>query len=125
MAVDPGAIEAMAVANRAWVAWRSGDEETAAKDARAALQIWEGLPVSYFYAQMALWPLVAMALASGRAGQATEHARAMLPPPQQLRREPVRTLLEDAVHALDSGQPDEAEDLLRRATRAAGDLGYL
>ena len=39
--------------------------------------------------------------------------------------EPVRTLLEDAVHAWDCGRPDEAEDLLSRATRAAGDLGYL
>jgi hypothetical protein len=70
--------EAMAIANRAWVEWRSGDEQTAAKDAQAALKVWEGLPVSYFYAWMALWSLVAMALASGRAEQATEHARAML-----------------------------------------------
>jgi class 3 adenylate cyclase/tetratricopeptide (TPR) repeat protein len=117
--------EAMAIANRAWVAWRSGDEETAAKDAQAALEMWEGLPVRYFYDWMALWPLVAMALASGRAGQAAEQARGMLPPPQQLLQEPVRTLVENAVHAWDSGQPEETEDLLRQATRAAGDLGYL
>jgi class 3 adenylate cyclase/tetratricopeptide (TPR) repeat protein len=117
--------DAMAIANRAWVAWRSGDEETAAKDAQAALEMWEGLPVRYFYAWMALWPLVAMALASGRARQAAEYARGMLRPPQQLLREPVWTLLEDAVQAWDSGQPDETGDLLRRATRAAGDLGYL
>jgi hypothetical protein len=29
--------EAMAIANRAWVAWRRGEEETAAADAQAAL----------------------------------------------------------------------------------------
>jgi eukaryotic-like serine/threonine-protein kinase len=87
--------------------------------------MWEGLPVRYFFDWMALWPLVAMALAAGRAGQAAEHARGMLPPPQQLLQEPVRTLVEDAVHAWDSGQPEETEDLLRQATRAAGDLGYL
>jgi hypothetical protein len=34
-------------------------------------------------------------------------------------------MIEDAVRASDSGQPDEAEDLLCRATRAARDLGYL
>ena len=124
-AACPARPEARAIANRAWVAWRSGDEETAAKDAQAALEMWEGLPVRYFYDWMALWPLVAMALASGRAGQAAEQARGMLPPPQQLLQEPVRTLVENAVHAWDSGQPEETEDLLRQATRAAGDLGYL
>ena len=36
--------EAMAMANRAWVAWRCGDEEAATADARAALSMWEGLP---------------------------------------------------------------------------------
>ena len=49
--------EAMAIANRAWVAWRSGDQETAAADAQAALRMWEGLPVRYFFDWMALWPL--------------------------------------------------------------------
>jgi hypothetical protein len=117
--------EALAMANRAWVAWRSGDEGTAARDAEAALEIWEGLPVRYFYDWMALWPLVAMAVASGRFEQAAQYARGMLPPPQQLLQEPVRTLVEDAVRAWDSGQPEETKDLLRQATRAAGDLGYL
>ena len=117
--------EALAMANRAWVAWRSGDEGTAARDAEAALEIWEGLPVRYFYDWMALWPLVAMAVASGRFEQAAQYARGMLPPPQQLLQEPVRTLVEDAVRAWDSGQPEETKDLLSQATRAAGDLGYL
>jgi class 3 adenylate cyclase/tetratricopeptide (TPR) repeat protein len=117
--------EALAMANRAWVAWRSGDEGTAARDAEAALEMWEGLPVRYFYDWMALWPLVAMAVASGRFEQAAQYARGMLPPPQQLLQEPVRTLVEDAVRAWDSGQPEETKDLLSQATRAAGDLGYL
>jgi class 3 adenylate cyclase/tetratricopeptide (TPR) repeat protein len=117
--------EAMAIANRAWVAWRSGEEQKAAADAQAALGMWEGLPVRYFYDWMALWPLVAMALASGKVEEAVEHARGMLPPPQQLLQEPARTLVEDAVRAWDAGQPAETEELLRRAVSAAGDLGYL
>jgi hypothetical protein len=117
--------EAMAIANRAWVAWRSGDEETAARDAQAALQMWQGLPVRYFYDWMALWPLVSMALTSGHVDKAVRYARGMLPSPQQLLREPLPTMIEDAVRASDSGQPDEAEDMLCRATRAARDLGYL
>jgi tetratricopeptide (TPR) repeat protein len=120
--------EAMAIANRAWVAWRSGEEQMAATDAQAALDMWEGLPVRYFYDWMALWPLVAMALASGKVEEAVERARGMLPPPQQRLQEPVATLVSRAIHAWDAEQVTEAEELLRRAVRAAGaadDLGYL
>ena len=117
--------EAMAIANRAWVAWRSGDEEAAAGDAQAALQMWEGLPVRYMFDWMALWPLVAIALASRHIEQAAEYTRRMLSPPQQLLQQPARTLAEDAVRAWDVGQPAETRELLHRAVRAAGDLGYL
>jgi class 3 adenylate cyclase/tetratricopeptide (TPR) repeat protein len=117
--------EAMAIANRAWIAWRRGDEEQAAADAHAALQTWERLPVRYMFDWMALWPLVAIALASRHVEQAAEYARGMLAAPQQLLQQPARTLAEDAVHAWDAGQPAETEELLHHAVRAAGDLGYL
>ena len=117
--------EAIAIANRAWVAWRSGEEEKAAADAQAALRLWEGLPVRYIFDWMALWPLVAIALASQHIEQAAEYTRKMLLPPQQLLRQPARTLAEDAVHAWEAGQSTETGELLRRAVRAAGDLGYL
>ena len=38
----------MAIANRAWVAWRTGEIETATADALTALDKWKGLPVRYF-----------------------------------------------------------------------------
>jgi len=117
--------EAMAIANRAWVAWRMGEEEAAATDAAAALEMWKRLPVRYFFDWMALWPLVAMALASGRVEAAAEYARRMLPPPQQLLQEPARTLVDRAVHAWDAGMQAETEQLLGRAVRSAGGLGYL
>jgi class 3 adenylate cyclase/tetratricopeptide (TPR) repeat protein/DNA-binding XRE family transcriptional regulator len=117
--------EAMAIANRAWVAWRSGEQETSAADAQAALEKWEKLPVRYPFDWMALWPLLAIALTSQRIGQAEEYARRMLPPPQQPLCEPARTLVDSAVHAWEDGQAAETEELLRRAVRAAPDLGYL
>ncbi len=117
--------EAMAIANRAWVAWRTGDQAKAAADARAALERWEKLPVRYFFDWMALWPLLAIALSSGRAEQAARYAREMLRPPQQLLREPARSMIDDAVHRWDAGKTAEAEQLLGQAVRAAGDLGYL
>jgi class 3 adenylate cyclase/DNA-binding XRE family transcriptional regulator/tetratricopeptide (TPR) repeat protein len=117
--------EAMAIANRAWVAWRSGELETSAADARAALEEWERLPVRYPFDWMASWPLLAMALASQRVSEAEAYARRMLPPPQQPLQEPARTLVERAVHAWENGKPAETEELLRRAVQAAPDLGYL
>jgi hypothetical protein len=117
--------EAMAIANRAWVAWRNGEEQKAATDAQTALGMWDGLPVRYFYDWMALWPLIAMALASGKVEEAVEHSRGMLPPPQQLLQEPVRTLVNKAISAWDASQAAETEELLRHAVSAAGDLGYL
>jgi class 3 adenylate cyclase/tetratricopeptide (TPR) repeat protein len=117
--------EAMAIANRAWVAWRSGDEDMAAADAQGALDMWEGLPTRYMFDWMALWPLIAVALDSQHIEQAAEYARGMLAPPQQLLQEPARSLAGDAVRARDAGQLAHAEELLRRAVHAAGDLGYL
>jgi len=52
-------------------------------------------------------------------------AFALAGPHRQLLQQPARTLAEKAVHARDAGQLDQAEEFLRRAVRAAGDLGYL
>ena len=117
--------EAIAIANRAWVGWRTGEEDKAAGDARAALDIWEKLPVRYFYDWMALWPLVAIALAAGRPAEAVEHARGMLPATQQELRQPLRSLVEDAVQRWDAGQPAESQQVLRGAVDTATTLGYL
>jgi eukaryotic-like serine/threonine-protein kinase len=117
--------EAMAIANRAWVAWRTGHDEEAAADALAALDMWHKAPVRYFFDWMASFPLLAMALAEGQVQQAVDHARGAISEQQQLLREPLRTHLEDAVHAWDEGRAAESEGLLRLAIDAAGRLGYL
>ena len=53
--------EAIALANQAWVAWRSGDLEGVVEAGRAALDAWQSLPIRYWYDWMALWPMVAVA----------------------------------------------------------------
>jgi hypothetical protein len=63
--------------------------------------------------------------ASERVEEAVGHARGMLPPPQQLPQQPVRTLVENAVHAWDAGQAAETEGLPRRAVHTARGFGYL
>ena len=117
--------EAMAVANRAWVAWRNGEEEQATADALGALDTWRRLPFRYIFDWTALWLLVAVAVASGRVGDAVEHARGMLAPQQMLLQEPVRTAVGNAVGAWDAGEPAAAEGRLRQALRAASEAGYL
>jgi hypothetical protein len=74
---------------------------------------------------MALWPLLAKALVSKNIEEAAEYARRMLSPPQQTLRDPVRGLVDAAVHAWDNCQAGETEELLCRAVQEAGDLGYL
>jgi len=115
----------MAVANRAWAAWRNGEEEQATADALGALDTWRRLPFRYIFDWTALWPLVAMAVASGRAGEAVEHARGMLAPQQMLLQEPARTAVGNAVGASDACEPAETERWLRQALRAASEAGYL
>ena len=117
--------EAMAVANRAWAAWRDGGEDRAAADAIAALEMWEGLPNRLPFDWMALWPLLAMAVTAQRTEQAVQYARGMLRPGQQRPREPARAMVDGAVRAWEAGHAADAEDLLRRAVDAARDLGYL
>ena len=73
--------EAMALANRAWVSWRCREADRAAADALDALEMWEKLPVRYFVDWMALWPMLAMALAASDVDQAVQYARRLLPPP--------------------------------------------
>ena len=115
----------MAVANRAWVAWRNGEEEQATADALGALDTWRRLPFRYIFDWTALWLLVAVAVASGRVGDAVEHTRGMLAPQQMLLQEPVRTAVGNAVGAWDAGEPAAAEGRLRQALRAASEAGYL
>jgi hypothetical protein len=115
----------MAVANGAWAAWRNGEEEQAAADALAALDTWRRLPFRYIFDWTALWPLAAMAVASGRVAEAVEHARGMLAPQQMLLQQPVRTAVGNAVGAWDAGEPAATEQWLRKAVHAAGEAGYL
>jgi DDE family transposase len=62
---------------------------------------------------------------ASQADLAVDYARRMLSPPQQLPQEPVRSMVDKAVHEWDAGRAAEAEQSLRRAVRAARDLGYL
>jgi hypothetical protein len=104
--------------------WR-GDDEQAEADALAALDMWERLPSRYPVNWMALWQLIAIAVAAGRTEQAVDYARGLLRPPQQLPLEPARGLVEQAISEWDARRKAEAAETLTSAITAARDLRYL
>jgi tetratricopeptide (TPR) repeat protein len=87
--------------NEAWLAYRVGDWETAVAQGKAALAAWGERP--YPLKWVALWPLVGAYLARGVLALAIDHARPMLPPPQQLLPDGVQAALAAALAAWDAG----------------------
>jgi class 3 adenylate cyclase/tetratricopeptide (TPR) repeat protein len=117
--------EAIAIANEAWLAWREEDADTALAQGRAALDLWETLPVRYWFDWMALWPMTAVAQASGNIDAAIDNFRAMLKAPQQPLAPSLADIVGEAVRAWTRGRRGSAEDLVGRALALAEQLSYL
>jgi len=116
---------AVARANQAWLAWRQGDLGEAEREGSAALEELGSLPIPYPFHWLALWPLLAAALARKDTERAVAHARALLPAPQQPPPRKLASLLTSGIEAWDQGRREAATRDLRAATEAARDLAYL
>ena len=75
----------LTIACQAWVAYRDGDHELAAKRGEEALADWasEGRVGAGVFQWTALFPLVGVAVERGKLDEATVHAAALLDPSQQ------------------------------------------
>ena len=73
----------LAKANQSWLAWRAGNLAEAEREGRTALEELRALPIPYPLHWLALWPLLAAALARNDTETAVAHAQALLPAPQQ------------------------------------------
>lgn len=93
--------EGVLAGNEAWLAYQAGDWETAVAQGKAALAAWGERPFPLKW--VALWPLVGAYLARGELALAIDHARPMLPPPQQLLPDEVAAALAAALAAWDAG----------------------
>ncbi len=115
--------QAMAHANLAWVAARQLDFLAARKRAETALHLWSTFSYQQvpFFPGLALWPLVAAALADGDLVSAIEHARPLLEAPVRPVSAPVRRLLESAI-AEHEQSASGAEKHLHRALELADGL---
>lgn len=103
----------------AWIAYRDGDLELAAKRGEEALADWEpeGRGGSGVFGWTARFPLVGVELARERAEAALEHARALLDPALQPLPPEIGAAVERAVR---SGRPED----LRAALEIARPSGY-
>ena len=115
----------LARANRSWLAWRAGNLAEAEREGRTALEELRALPIPYPLHWLALWPLLAAALARDDTETAVAHAQALLPAPQQPPPEQLASLLTSAIDTWDRGGRDAATRNLRAAVEVAQDLAYL
>ena len=115
----------VARANRSWLAWRAGKLTEAEREGMAAVEELRALPIPYPLHWLALWPLIAAALARDDTETAVTHARALLPPPQQPPPKQLASLLTSGIEAWDQGRREAATRDLRSAVEVAEDLAYL
>ena len=89
------------MSNEAWLSCQNGDWETAVYHGESALATWGALPFPLKWT--ALWPLLAAYLAQGNLAKAADCAAQMLTPPQQILGEMITAVLQQAIHAWQTG----------------------
>lgn len=103
--------------NEAWLAWRNGDFTTATTKGTTALQQWHGLP---FPIQLiALWPLLAVALAQSASAEAVIYAKQLLDPIQRQLDPAINDALQSALSAWQQGDSATTQHHLANAVHLA------
>ena len=100
--------------NLAWIAWRSGDIAEVVPNGRAAVEVWQKLPIIYAFQWTALVPLVAAAVRSGEIETALGYVRTLLAPSQQRLPTEIDVALADGVRLWDDGEHDRARAAIDR-----------
>jgi len=116
---------AAAKANQAWLAWRRQDQSAAKQLGQEALQLWRNSPLVYPFQWLALFPLIASALANDCQDEALAFAQALLDPTQQCLPDELNDVLQAAVLANAEQYAGTARAHLERAIKSACEIGYL
>ena len=111
-------------ATQAWVAWRDERFEDVVTLANEALELWATTVVSYSWYWLCLWPLIAVRLASGQLAEAVEAGRQLLVTPQQRLPDELESMVQAAIAAWGSGEPQLARGTLGEAVELARRLRY-
>ncbi|HWY40534.1 MAG TPA: adenylate/guanylate cyclase domain-containing protein [Chthoniobacterales bacterium] len=116
---------AMAKATLAWVAWKTQRLDDCDEFGREALALWHGMDDPYSFDWMALWPLIATALAQKQTEQAIQLAEGLFPNNQHPIDEEVMSATKHAIESWNNGQIDLAASQLRSAVQIAEQHHYI
>jgi serine/threonine protein kinase len=108
--------------NMAWIAWREGNMAEVQQHGQAAL---ESLEQDEPFHWVGLWPLVGLAVGEQQLSNAITYARILLAPLELRLPDALTALLEEAIRAWDSGQPETSRFHLTEAITLAQEMGYL
>ena len=119
---------ATAHANLAWADWRETRLAECEAKAMTALEEWHGLPAGHASAAFqwtALWPLIGVCLAEGRADEAVDHSAELLAP--ELMRLPaeIESTIDAALESWGRGETQDTTERLGEAVVQAQDTGWL
>jgi class 3 adenylate cyclase/tetratricopeptide (TPR) repeat protein len=116
---------AMAKANLAWVAWREGDESNAELLGHEALKLWHGMDDPYGFDWMALFPLIATALAQKKTEDAVKLAEGLFGDNQHPIDEELATATRAAIDLWKEGDKSRATSQMEKAIAIANRHHYL
>ena len=113
---------ALAEANAAWIAWRSGDRDGVRRHGLAAVALWKTLPAGHASAPFqwtARCPLIAAGMREADLTAAVEHAKFLLDPSMQRLPDALAAALERAVDAWARARRQDARNALEQSLLAA------
>ena len=112
---------AAAKANLGWVRWRSNEISRSEELCAEAVRVWQSLPLASPFQELALWPLIGIALKENEIDEACKHASLILDPSQRQLDSVLENLLRSAIQS----PPEKARELLEQAAGIAKSEGYL
>ncbi len=116
---------AMAEANLAWVAWSESDRANVERRGREALKLWHGMDDPYGFDWMALWPLIAAALAEHQTAHAVELALGLFAETQHPLPEELMSATREAIELWKRGDATGSQLQMEKALQIAEHHRYI
>jgi tetratricopeptide (TPR) repeat protein len=116
---------AMAKANLAWVAWKEIRLDDCEKFGREALELWHGMDDPYSFDWMALWPLIATAMARKQIEDAVKLAEGLFPDSQHPIDDEVMSATKQAIDSWRKGDQTLSASQMQRALETAEHHRYI
>ena len=116
---------AMSKASLAWVAWKEQRLDDCEKLGNEALELWHGMDDPYSFDWMALWPVIAVALARTDTESAIKFAEGLFPDSQHPIDEEVMATAKAAIDSWKKGEATLAKSQMKEALNVAEQHHYI